>query len=298
MGVFRMDLLQQVIDRFKLNVLAVDNVPQSFSSTVYKIRLINHRTVYIKIPYSQAKLELEYTVLKRLRNELPVPELLDYWEGNEEVTGALLLSAINGAPITEKVDTALAYDIGVHHAMLHAIIPNEQDFKSSVSNVYGQWTAFIKRLFYSFAEDVKEVIDPRLYEQSLKHFEHQLNLLPSPDGPSFIHMDFRPGNILVHENQVVGIIDFESVRIGAVEMDFTKINRDIFMKYPGTREAYQKGYESIRPLIDLQEVLPFYRFTDAFNSIGWCKRRGIEKHQAFLQENLAYLNDFLRMSDS
>lgn len=164
--------------------------------------------------------------------------MLDYWEGNEDVTGALLLSAINGVPITERVDTALAYDIGVHHAMLHAIVPNEQDFKSSVSYVYGQWSEFIKRQFYSFAEDVKEVIEPRLYEQSLKHFKRQLKLLPSPDGPSFIHMDFRPGNILVHENQVAGVIDFESVRIGATEMDFTKINRDIFMKYHGTMDAY------------------------------------------------------------
>ncbi|MRX56141.1 phosphotransferase [Bacillus idriensis] len=288
-----MDMLQQVIDKFKLNVLTIEDVPQSFSSAVYKIQLIDHRTVYIKIPYSKPKLEREYTVLKRLRHELPVPQMLDYWEGNEDVTGALLLSAINGVPITEKVDTDLAYDIGVHHAILHAIVPNEQDFKSPVSNVYGQWSEFIERQFYSFAEDVKEVIDPCLYEQSLKHFVRQLKLLPSPDGPSFIHMDFRPGNILVHENQVAGIIDFESVRIGATEMDFTKINRDIFMKYPGTRDAYQKGYESIRPLINLQEVLPFYRFTDAFNSIGWCKRRGIEKHQTFLQENLAYLNVFL-----
>ena len=47
---------------------------------------------------------------------------------------------------------------------------------------------------------------------------------------------------------------------------------------------------SIRPLINLQEVLPFYRFTDAFNAIGWCKRRGIEEHQAFLQESVVYLN--------
>ncbi len=219
--------------------------------------------------------------------------MLDYWEGNEDVTGALLLSEINGVPITEKVDPALAYDIGVHHARLHAIIPNEQDFKSSVSNVYGRWSEFIERQFYSFAEDVKEVIDPCLYEQSLKYFDRQVKLLPSPDGPSFIHMDFRPGNILVHENQVVGIIDFESVRIVATEIDFTKINCDILMKYPGTWDAYQKGYESIRPLIDLQEVLPFYLFTDAFNAIGWCKRRGIEEHQTFLQESLAYLNVFL-----
>jgi len=34
MVVFLMDILQQVIDKFKLNVLAVENVPESFSSTV------------------------------------------------------------------------------------------------------------------------------------------------------------------------------------------------------------------------------------------------------------------------
>lgn len=287
-----MDKLQQVIGKFNLNVLEIEDVSQSFSSAVYKIKLVDQRTVYIKIPYSKVKLEREYTVLERLRDELSVPQVLDYWEGNEDVTGALLLSAINGVPATGMVDAELAYDIGVQHAKLHAIIPNEQDFSSAVSNVYSQWSEFIQRQFYSFAEDVKEVIEPRLFEQSLQHFDRHLKLLPSPDGPCFIHMDFRPGNILVYENQVVGIIDFESVRIGATEMDFTKINREIFVEYPGTMEAYQRGYESIRPLIDLQEVLPFYRFTDAFNSIGWCKRRGIEKHRAFLQENLSYLNAF------
>ncbi|MDX8363015.1 aminoglycoside phosphotransferase family protein [Cytobacillus sp. IB215316] len=290
-----MDKLQETIDKFKLNVLAVENVPQSFSSTVYKILLMDNRTVFIKIPYSKQKLEREYSVLKRIANDLPVPQVLDYWEGNEDITGALLLSAINGVPIIEKVDSALAFDIGVHHAKLHAIAPNEHDFNSSVSNEYDHWSEFIKRQFNSFAIDVKEVVEPSLYELSLQYFNKQIKLLPPPDGPCFIHLDFRPGNILVHENKVVGIIDFESVRIGSTDMDFTKINRDIFLKYPGTLQAYQQGYGSIRALVDLQEVFPFYHFTDAFISIGWCKRRGIEKHQAFLQENLVYLKGILNV---
>ena len=59
-----------------------------------------------------------------------------------------------------------------------------------------------------------------------------------------------------------------------------KLNRDIFTKNSGTLEAYKKGYQSIRPLIDLEVILPFYRFTDAFNSLGWCKRRGMGKASA------------------
>lgn len=288
-----MEKVQQVIKQFDLDVLSIEDVPESFSSSVYKIKLKDHQTVFIKIPYSKVKLQREYDVLKRLQHELPVPQVLNYWEGNEDITGAFLLSAINGLPISGEVEVDLAYDIGVIHAKLHSIEPNEDDFNSSVSNEYEQWTEFIKTQFYSFAEDVKEVIDSHLYEQSLHYFEQHQKLLPPPDGPRFVHMDFRPGNILVHGNKVVGIIDFESVRIGSTEIDFTKINRDIFVKYPGTMEAFQKGYEAIHPIIDLQTVLPFYRFIDAFNSIGWCKRRGIEKNQSFLEENLVYLKDFL-----
>ncbi|MET1014463.1 MAG: aminoglycoside phosphotransferase family protein [Paenisporosarcina sp.] len=289
-----MEKLKQVIKKFGLNVLSIEDVPESFSSSVYKIKLMDNRTVFIKIPYTKVKLEREYAVLERLQHELPVPQVLNYWEGNEDVTGAFMLSAINGLPIAGKVDVDLAYDIGIHHANFHSIQPSEQDFNSPISNEFEQWTKFIKKQFYSFAEDVKEVIDSRLYEQSLQYFVQNQKFLPAPDGPRFIHMDFRPGNILVNENKVVGIIDFESVRIGSTEIDFTKINRDIFVKYPGTMEAFQRGYESIRPLIDLQTVLPFYRFIDAFNSIGWCKRRGSEKNESFLQENKAYLIDFLR----
>ncbi len=75
-----MDKLQQAIERFNLNVLTIEDVPQSFSSAVYKIKLMDHRIVYIKIPYSKAKLEREYTVLERLCDELSVPQVLDYWK--------------------------------------------------------------------------------------------------------------------------------------------------------------------------------------------------------------------------
>ncbi|KIQ77061.1 phosphotransferase [Bacillus sp. L_1B0_8] len=287
-----MDKLQKVVEKFALNVLTIDYVRQSFSSVVYKIKLIDFRTVYIKIPYSKVKLEHEYKVLERLRYELSVPQVLDYWEGDEGFTGALLLSAIQGMPATGKVDAALAFDIGIQHAKLHAIIPKEQDFENFISNMHGQSSDFIQHNFYSLAKDVKEVIDPHLYEQSMQHFEYHLKLIPYSDATSFIHLDFRPGNILVYENQISGIIDFESFSIGATEMDFTKINRYIFMEYPGTKEAYRQGYESIRPLVDLQEILPFYQFIDLFNAIGWCKRRGIENYQTFLQKNIANLNAF------
>ncbi|WP_026696087.1 phosphotransferase family protein [Peribacillus kribbensis] len=282
--------IHNLIDRFNLKVASIHDVPESFSSQVFKLNLTDRSTVYVKIPYSKLKLERERYVLERLQDQLPLPKVLDYWEGNEEDTGALLLSAIPGSPISGKVNTDLAFDIGVLHAKLHAASLEEKDLSSPVSNEFTNWHEFIEEKFFSFAEDAKEVMDPELFQWSTNYFREHVETLPDPDGTCFIHMDFRPGNLLVQDNRVRGLIDFESARIGAVEGDFIKIHRDIFVKNPGTMEAYQKGYETIRPLIDLHVILPFYRFTDAFNSIGWCVRRGIHKNRAFLEENTKYLN--------
>jgi aminoglycoside phosphotransferase (APT) family kinase protein len=136
-------------------------------------------------------------------------------------------------------------------------------------------------------------LDVHLYNQAIDKFEEMKQLLPHPDGPSLIHMDFRPANIIVDGNKVSGVIDFESVRFGSTEIDFTKLYRD-FLRFDNTLfHAYQEGYNSIRSLIDLEVVLSFYRFTDSFNSIGWCKRRGIEKNAVFLEENLVSLKNIL-----
>ncbi|WP_391115960.1 aminoglycoside phosphotransferase family protein [Psychrobacillus sp. L3] len=289
-----MQQLKQIIEKLKLHVLSIEDVPDSFSSTVYKIKKVNQQIVYLKIPYSKVKLDREYEAIEILSDALPVPRVLEYWEGNDEIPGALLLSAIKGEPTPEKVDEKLAFDIGVNHAKLHNVTPQENTTYQGISNVHDQWSTFLETHFYGFAEDVKDVIPEDLFKQSIELFEEQRKSLPQPDGPSFIHMDFRLANIIIQNNQVSGIIDFESARFGSTEMDFTKINRDIFMKNPRTLEAYQMGYKTIRPLIDLEVVLPFYRFTDAFNSLGWCKKRGIKKHQQFFNENYVILKSILK----
>ena len=46
--------------------------------------------------------------------------------------------------------------------------------------------------------------------------------------------------------------------------------------------------------MDLESVLPFYLFTDTFNSIGWCKRRGIEKNRFFFKKNVRSLQKMCR----
>jgi aminoglycoside phosphotransferase len=111
--------IQTFIDRFQLSVEDVSDVPDSFSSTVYRLVLKGGETVYLKIPYSKVKLEREMEMLLLLKGHLPVPAVLDHWEGDENHSGALLLEEIQGEPCSNGVGEELAFEIGRYHAILH-----------------------------------------------------------------------------------------------------------------------------------------------------------------------------------
>ncbi|TRZ39630.1 aminoglycoside phosphotransferase family protein [Niallia circulans] len=286
-------MLNRVIQQFGLQILSIKEVEDSFSSTVYKCTLTNNENVYLKIPFSRLKYQRELEAYEILKGRVSIPVMLDYWSGDAECGGAFLLSELKGNPLTFKANPTVAYQVGVLHAEMHSTHPPANKVLTSIKNEFTNWSEFVEKQFYSFAEDVKDILDENLYKKSIETFEQMKRQLPSSDGPSFVHMDFRPANIIVDKDNVSGIIDFESVRFGSTEIDFTKLYRDFLSVDVNLYYAYQEGYKSIRPLIDLENVLPFYRFTDAFNSIGWCKRRGIEKNAIFLEENLARVKNWL-----
>ncbi|SDK55070.1 Phosphotransferase enzyme family protein [Paenibacillus sp. OK060] len=287
-----MSSILNVIEKLKLNVLNIENVPESFSSDVYKLTLLSGEDVYVKIPYNKDKLFREFQMLEILKDVIPVPKVFDIWYGDESNTGALLLSAIQGVPCTENMDEKLSFQMGVYHAMLHEVKTPGYGYHSTDGfNILDQnnWRLHIKNNFEKWKEPCKELLEPALYERCILHFDGVFSALPDPDGPCLVHMDFRHGNILVNGNKVTGIIDFESARGGSSEIDFTKINRYIWEVNPRTKSPYFEGYQTIRNMLNLEIVLPFYNFYDAFSAVVWCKNRGVERNQSFLQESIEVL---------
>ncbi|MDL4840908.1 phosphotransferase family protein [Aquibacillus rhizosphaerae] len=286
-------MLNRVIEQFRLKVSSIDEVEDSHSSTVYKCNLSNGENVFLKIPFTKLKYQRELEAYEILKGSVPIPEMIDYWSGDEECPGAFLLSELKGNSLSTKAKPTIAFQVGVLQAKMHSIRPPAEKALSGIKNEFPNWSHFVEEQFYSFAEDVRDILDEHLYNKAIETFKRMKQELPSAVGPSFVHMDFRPANIIVDEEKVSGVIDFESVRFGSTEIDFTKLYRDFLSYDDSLYIAYQEGYNSIRPLIDLENVLPFYRFTDAFNSIGWCKRRGIENNALFLKENVVRLKKWL-----
>lgn len=289
--------IQPIIAALRLKVLGIEGVPDSYSSEVYKLHLSGGETVYLKIPFNKHKWVREQRILQMLQGIMPVPEILDIWTGDDARPGALLLSAIPGTACPETPDRELAYQIGVLHATMHQQhmpeygVHDADGFKALPHN---DWRLYQQSNFADWQQVCRTILEPDLFEACLEYFAAAYAALPQPDGPCLIHMDFRPGNILVNGQAVTGLIDFESARSGAAEADFTKMSRYIWTGHPQAREHYAAGYEAVRPLPDLDRVLPFYQFYDAFSGVAWCERRGIAKNRAFLEENIAVLRNAVR----
>lgn len=278
--------VHKAIDKFDLNIKNIQNVPESYSSKVYKLTLEQDYKVILKIPYNISKYKREINALKILEDRLPVPKLVDHYTSSDY--GMMLLSYIDGEPIEGPISKRLAYDMGELLASLHINkTPRFGDLTDEETS-YDSWWKFMQQLFYNYKPYCSTVIA----EEELNQYETTFNLLyerlPEADGPCLVHMDYRPGNILINNGRISGLIDFETLRGGSSDIDLTKIKHYVWDRYEGTQREFLAGYSSIRKIPDIDRSIPFYEFANAFSSIGWCIKRN-KLNDKFLKENLQRL---------
>lgn len=279
--------MEKYISLFNLEVKEIIEVPESFSSTVRILRLTNDEKVVLKIPYTKTKLEREYRILKILEDKLPVPIVLNYYV-DEEAVGALLLSYIDGEPIKE-ITLDLAYQMGELLGHLHDIeLPS---FELVLGEENDWWEAVTIR-FNEWLSECKGFLPEDFLNQCRYKFETIVDELPEPDGPAMIHFDYRPGNILVKDNKIVGLIDFESSRGGSRDIDFTKMKLYVWDCYTGSKESFISGYETVRVLPKIETTLPLYLFFNGIGGLAWCVRRQ-QLAGDFFEENYNQVKDFL-----
>jgi aminoglycoside phosphotransferase (APT) family kinase protein len=287
----------EAIKHFNLHVSEINNVPDSFSSEVYKLLLQNGETAILKIPYNKTKLFRERIMLERLQGQLPVPRVIDFWEGDESIAGAFLLSYIHGEPISNQMDKRLAYEIGSLLARLHSInMPGfGEDTKEGFHYVKdNDWWQDIRTKLEDFELRCAEILDASFIQKCITYYQDVLSEHQEVNDPCAIHMDFRPGNILIQEDLTIrGLIDFENARGGLPEIDFTKIKQYVWDVYPGTKEEFLAGYKSLKDIPNLERLLPFYSFYHAFGGIAWCQKRGIEQNKEFLAENIRIVKEII-----
>jgi aminoglycoside phosphotransferase len=286
-----MERLEKVIAQFKLKVERVEPILlESHSSEVYKIFLDNRLNVILKIPFIKGKLFRESKMLQRLSGLLPVPKVIDQWDGNEEISGALLLSYIDHDLCSYQEPTEqLSYQMGELLAKLHEVPMPGFGYDGEHVFIYNEqndWWKFIKAKFDRILPNSEEYLPTNVFQKIIDYLFTFFMVHPRVDGPCVVHGDYRPGNILMKNNRITGLIDFESARGGSADFDFSKVKLYVWDRIPNARKEFEAGYQSIRLLPDLDKLLDFYILFHAVNHIDWCVKRGITGHEHFLNENI------------
>lgn len=111
--------IEQSIAHFGLDVIEIQTVEESYSSTVNILLLANGEKRVLKIPFNRQKLLREIQILKILQGNLPVPAVEDYWIADNDIAGALLLSWLPGQPVAGTITSELSYKLGALLGELH-----------------------------------------------------------------------------------------------------------------------------------------------------------------------------------
>lgn len=237
----------------------------------------------------------EVYFLTQLAGKIPVPRIIQVVQPETGIKGAILMECLPGTllKITDVTDT-LAFNIGSSLARIHQsrvggygdlIFPHDL---SSDPRVY-----FTLKFEEGF-DECSNHLPKALLEQCRLYYNANINLLASVDGPCITHRDFRPGNMIVNNGTLQGIIDWSSARASFAEEDFCCLEHGVWQAYPVSKNSFLSGYESIRPAPDYGDLMPLLRLSRAFATIGFLVKQGTwdASHARLYEYNRQFLESF------
>jgi Ser/Thr protein kinase RdoA (MazF antagonist) len=284
------DAVQRVISALGLEVFKIEAVSESYSSIVRILTLANHQRVVLKIPSSRTKLDRECIALKALEACLLVPNLLSSVEASDG-TSAMVMELLPGRPLPLHAYGRVQFgQVGRALADLHAA-PYPDNLMVDAS---GWWDELYFQIntHLSFCREVDGLGE---YERIGDIFNVISSKRFNDVALGFTHFDFREGNILFHNRNITGIVDFESSRYGSTILDFAKFANNLQRTQPESFKDLLKGYEDKRNLPkSLPELLSFYILYQALSCVAWCIKNK-QTHREFYRQNRRDVEERLKL---
>ena len=242
-------------------------------AAVFKILQPGSSDLILKVCSRKGDFLRESYFLSYFAGKIPVPKIIRLIEPEKGLNGAVLMECIPGDLLkSETVDKALAWEIGVLLARIHLEHADGYGDLTDPTHLSTDPCVPFKMKFEEGLEECEGHLPETLLEICRSHFNMDIDLLLSADGPCIIHRDFRPGNLISAHEKVQGIIDWSSARGGFAEDDFCPLE---FGEWPGScKNSFLEGYASIRRVPDYKPMMPLLRLSRAVAAVGFTVKRG------------------------
>lgn len=231
----------------------------------------------------------EFVILEKMRElEIPCPEPLAI--GMTETEGYMITSYIEGEDGREEIQKypeSVQFQIGVkagkvlrqiHHLMAPKdVVPWHTRKEIKHANYMKEY----------FACGVRIKHDERI----MKFIDEHLHLMKNRPNV-FQHDDFHLGNMIVHNKQFVGVIDFDRFDWGDPIHDFLKIG--IFSREDSIPFSIGqiKGYiHGLEPNDDFWQLYSLYLAMCVFSSVVWTVKTIPEQLDDMLNKIYTFLED-------
>ena len=197
-----------------------------------------------------ARLDTSTRLLRDLaRQGVPVAAPLATRDGNDRVVLPGPLGELSVAVLPELTgdwldvdDLAAVRSAGAWLARVHAAFPPPSD--DAVAPLRERVEVWLRSA------------DPGLVPAASTRLAALLATAPPlSERPQYVHDDFRAANLLTRDSEVVGVLDFDEVRVDHRVSDLAKASVYLATRFtdwgptsPAVRTALRAGYEAVRPL--------------------------------------------------
>lgn len=247
----------------------------SIVAVAYKVIMPNRVNYILKICDQEQHFHKELYFLNYFAGKLPVAKVIDIVEPQLNVYGAILMECLPGGILQAKdLKPSLAFEIGALLANIHLNrVEKFGDLTQLDSIVQDPRICFAAKFEESFAECIDH-LPADLLQKCRRYYEQNIDCLLAVDGPCIIHRDFRPGNIMVQDNKVSGIIDWASGRSGFAEDDLCPLEIGEWGHDPEIKQNFLNGYSFVRNLPDYSSIMPLLLLNRAIAAIGFTVKIG------------------------
>ncbi|MFZ4100261.1 MAG: phosphotransferase family protein [Chlamydiia bacterium] len=292
----RLELYQERLHLESAVLRLIDHEDASVAVT-YHVELPSREQLILKICPRDPDYHREVYFLERLAGQVAVPKVVKLVPPSAEVDGAILMECLPGALLGHAgLTSALAFEIGRTLAQVHqnrtpgyGDITRPQDLSPDAR-------VHFSLKFHEGLEECAQRLPSSLIDQCREYFQERLPLLLAMDGPCLVHRDFRPGNIIVLNDHLQGVIDWAGGRASFAEEDFCPLEHGEWKIDAASKKGFLEGYASVRAVPAYDAVMPLLRLSRAVATVGFMIKSGRWQDAGAVpyQFNLQYIEGLLR----